>query len=326
MESAVRCVDVHSHFAPPEYVAAVVEAASANSTLRDLLVRNRFLTQSPTGVTGPSAALTDLDRRLADMDEAGVDVAALAVPPPGPSLGSSRSAARHTSETNDALVRVAEAHPRRLRAFASLPLPHVAAATAELERIAAHDLVRGLQLMTVAETYSLDQAEFEPIFRRAAELRMPILLHPALEPMPAAYADFDLTASLAPLVSSSLGALRLILSGILDRVPSLEIIIPHLGGVVPYIAQRVVDLSGHANARFDLMHYLRDRIYLDTCSHHPPALAAALATTPPDRLVLGSDAPFRGPLRRAVEYVATSSLDGESQKRVLGLNALRWLA
>ena len=92
MESAARCIDVHSHFAPPEYVAAVVDAASGNARLRDLLVRNRFLTQSSTGVTGPSAALTDLGRRLADMDEAGVDVAALAVPPPGPSLGSSRSA------------------------------------------------------------------------------------------------------------------------------------------------------------------------------------------------------------------------------------------
>jgi predicted TIM-barrel fold metal-dependent hydrolase len=326
VESAVTCVDIHSHFAPPQYVTAVVDAASANSRLRDLLVRNRFLTQSPTGVAGPSAALTDLGRRLGDMDDAGVDVAALAVPPPGPNLGSSRAAIRHTRNTNDALVKLAEAHPRRLRVFASLPLPHVAAATAELERIAAHNLVRGLQLMTVAEKYSLDQPEFEPIFQRAAELRMPILLHPALESMPSAYADFGLTASLAPVISSSLGALRLVLSGILDRVPTLELIIPHLGGVVPYIAQRVVDLSGHGNARFDLLHYLRDRIYLDTCSHHPPALAAALATTPPDRLVLGSDAPFRGSLRRAVEYVSTSSLDGESRKRVLGLNALRWLA
>ncbi len=301
---------------------AVIEMAEADAGLARLLVRNHFLTKAR---GGPPPALTDVERRVADMDDAGIGISVISVPPPGPSRGDRRTAVRNTAVTNDALIAIAEAFPDRLRVFASLPVPHAIDALAELERVAAHPLVRGLQLMTEASDHPLDLPDMEPIYSRSAELKMPVLLHPALEPLGDAYTDFGLTASLAPLVSSSLGALRLLLSGMLDRVPELDVIIPHLGGVIPYIAQRVVDLSGTGAAQHDVLHYLKHRVFLDTCSHHPPALESALATTPAERILLGSDAPFRGPLRRAVAYVRAAPLDAARQDLVLGANAGRWL-
>jgi predicted TIM-barrel fold metal-dependent hydrolase len=151
-------------------------------------------------------------------------------------------------------------------------------------------------------------------------------LHPALEDVGRAFGDFGLTASVAPVVSSTLGALRLALSGMLDRVSNLDVIVPHLGGLVPYLTQRIIDLSGQAQASFTIEHYLAERFYLDTCSFHPPALECALRTTPVGRMLLGSDAPFRGAVARAVEDVRESALTPQEQIAVLGANAARWFA
>ena len=83
---------------------------------------------------------------------------------------------------------------------------------------------------------------------------------------------------LTPVVETSLAVARLILSGLLDRVRSLVLIVPHLGGVLPFLAQRIEDLSGRGDARDDLTAYLRTRCYFDNCSYHAPALKCALAT------------------------------------------------
>lgn len=84
--------------------------------------------------------------------------------------------------------------------------------------------------MTHSNGWTLDDPSFEPFYARAAQLGLPVVLHPQLEDPPPTYRDWALAASLAPMVSSSLGVLRLILSGLLDRVPGLEVIVPHLGG------------------------------------------------------------------------------------------------
>jgi predicted TIM-barrel fold metal-dependent hydrolase len=111
------------------------------------------------------------------------------------------------------------------------------------------------------------------------------------------------------------------LSGVLDRIPGLTLVIPHLGGVLPYLAQRLVDQSGPADAEHDLLYYLRERAYLDTCSFHQPALACAQSTVGTGRLVLGSDYPFRGPIARCVDDIAGLRLAAPEQAAIMHGNA-----
>jgi aminocarboxymuconate-semialdehyde decarboxylase len=309
---------------PPAYAATIAEEAARNPGFRHLAVRNHLLPAA--GAADPASGLTSVDQRIAEMNHAGVAVSAISVPPPGPVLGPKERAIRSTVTTNDGLIALAEQHPARFRVLASLPLPHVDAALEELERVAAHPLVRGVELMTVAAEWTLDEARFEPVYARLAERRMVAALHPALEGVGRAFDDFGLTASLAPIVSSTVGALRFALSGMLDRVPDLDVIVPHLGGVMPYLAQRIIDLSGPAYAAFTIERYLGERFYLDTCSFHGPALECALKTTPSSRMLLGSDAPFRGGVDRAVADVRGSALAAGEQTAVLGANAARWFA
>ena len=78
--------------------------------------------------------------------------------------------------------------------------------------------------------------------------------------------DFRLADSLGAMFSSTAGAARFMLSGMLDRLPDLIVIVPHLGGTLPYLAQRLVDQNGRGGAEHNILEYLQTRIWLDSCS------------------------------------------------------------
>jgi predicted TIM-barrel fold metal-dependent hydrolase len=191
--------------------------------------------------------------------------------------------------------------------------------------VAADPLVRGVGLVTpTTSDWTLDEERFEPFFRAVARTGLPVVTHPALENLPASFGDFSLAASFAPLVSSTVGVVRLALSGMLDRVPDLQVIVPHLGGLLPYIAQRLVDQSGTGSADHDIMYYLRERFYYDNCSYHQPALRCTVETVGTERLMLGSDYPFRGPAGRCVTDIKTAGFSAEVEEQILGGTAARW--
>lgn len=309
-------IDTHTHWMPPSYFSAMTEFASTDAAF----ARGNAL------MLGMDAAskLRRLDQRLQEMDGAGIDIAVLSLPPPSVFFGSRAFAMEAAASANNELVAGAKSARRRFRVLAAVPLPHVEEAIAELDRIGRHPLVRGVGLMTQAKGWTLDDPAFEPFYARAAELDLPVVLHPQLEDLPAAYQRWGLPASFAPMVSSSLGALRLILSGMLDRAPNLVPIVPHLGGTIPYLAQRLLDQSGTGDAEHDVLYYCRHRLYYDTCSFHTPALRCACDTAGSDRLMLGSDYPFRGGLERCVEDIKRSGLSEEEQAAIFSATAARW--
>jgi aminocarboxymuconate-semialdehyde decarboxylase len=179
-----------------------------------------------------------------------------------------------------------------------------------------------VQILATGRSTDVVPDRAEAVLGRVAELGLPVVLHPALEPLPSTYDDWMLAATLGPVISSSLAAARLVLSGLLDRLPSLTVVVPHLGGVLPYVAQRIADF-GRGAAEHDFTHYLRHRIYADTCSYHPPALRCAVETMGADRLVVGSDFPNRGPAGRAVADVTAFFGDDDTRAMVLGGTARR---
>ena len=308
-------IDTHSHWIPPSFLAAIErEAERSEAFARDFGMFTAFLADAP---------VRRLDLRVEEMDGCGLDVSVLSVPPPGVTFGSRTERQMIAVDANDAILGAAAEHPGRFTVLVSLPLPHVEDSIAELERVAGDPQTRGVSLLTVAADWTPDDTTLEPVYRRIAELGLPLVTHPAVEPLPAAWSDWALAASVGPVVSSSLGVARLALSGMLDRVPDLDVVVPHLGGLLPYIAQRVADF-GPGEAEHDLLHYLRERLWLDTCSFHPPAFRCAVETSGVDRLMLGSDYPFRGPLARAVQDVVDCVPDADEQNLVLGDTAACW--
>jgi predicted TIM-barrel fold metal-dependent hydrolase len=179
---------------------------------------------------------------------------------------------------------------------------------------------------TTANGWRLDDIRLRAVFHRLSELDFPLLAHPALEPLPDVYADFALTASVSPVVSSTIGVLRMIYAGTFDHVPGLTVIVPHLGGTIPYLMQRLADLGPASPCAHDLAYYLARNLILDNCSYHQPAFRCALDTVGARRLCLGTDYPFRGGLRRAVDDVRSQALPAGEESAILGGNVARWFS
>lgn len=314
-------IDTHCHWMAPEFLAFLqsdrgrAAIAPGGAGRLDEVLSETYLLNFD--------RMTSLDAILAEMDDAEVDMAVLSAPPPGASFGDVETACQAAREVNDVYLAAAAARPDRFGVLVVLPLPHVEPSIAELNRVADHDRAQGLVLHAVSQGWTLDAQVLEPVYRRAAELGMPVQVHPPVEVLPPAFDDWRLDASLAPMVSTSLTVARMILSGMLDRLPELDIIVPHLGGTMPYLAQRFIDF-GQGDAAEGFSHYLRHRFYYDTCSHSPPAYRCFVETVGHDRVMLGSDYPARGTLRRAVDFVAEVAATHEERDAVLGGTAARW--
>jgi aminocarboxymuconate-semialdehyde decarboxylase len=311
-------IDVHSHFIPSAYWSAVLARMAGDEAFARLAKANNL---APQPEDGP---MRTIEGRIAEMTAAGVQISVLSPPPPGVAI--SPCDASLARRVNDELIEVAGRHSTRLRVMCTLPLPDVAASLLELDRVRASGLVRGVAVTTTATGWRLDDPAFDPLYRRLGELDFPLLAHPALESLPDVYSDFRLIAGLSPVISSSIGVLRMIYSGTLDRAPDLTVIVPHLGGLIPYLTQRLDDLAGLPDQPRPLVRYLSRRLILDTCSFHPPAFRCALETAGAPRLALGTDYPFRGSLHRAVHDVRDQQLGTADEAAVLGGNVARWFA
>ncbi|ACC38554.1 amidohydrolase [Mycobacterium marinum M] len=237
--------------------------------------------------------------------------------PPGADVEATATA---TSSCNDELLAAAAEHVEYAGAMIAVDLTDPARAVTEVRRTADAQAMAGVMIY-VSPTSRLDEEGLHEFYAELSARRLPLFLHPALEPPIGGATDWSLDASLSPPVVTSTAAARLMLSGRLDEHPGLTLIIPHLGGVLPYLAQRLIDQSGRGAALHDIPTYLRTRTYVDTCSFHPPALRCALDTIGPSRLVLGSDYPFRGPVARAIADIADSGVDETFKESALIGNA-----
>jgi aminocarboxymuconate-semialdehyde decarboxylase len=299
-------IDVHHHLLVPSYVAAARREGDADP---EWAAAHYILTTQR-----PDSPAVTLAGRSATMEDAGMGTALLSVPAAVFRTPSTAIAAAR--ESNLELLAAARSDPGRFAVMASLPVPFPAACLAELGRLAGDGLVAALIMPAGTAAWTLDDAAFRPVWGAIADAGLPVMLHPSLEPWPPAFRKWRLGAGIGVPVETSLAALHLIFSGTLDQFPELDVIVPQLGGVLPYLTQRLID-RGQGDASHDVAYYLSNRLYYDNNSYHAPALACAIATVGADRIVLGSDYPFRGSLAQCVSDIADADIGQRQRDAVL---------
>ena len=243
--------------------------------------------------------------RLAAMDAHGVDIAVLSLAAPCVQLiGDPAQAVTRTKESNDFMAEAVAAHPERFVAFAALPMQDPEAAADELERCVRElgfkgALVNGYSNVGDRIAY-YDEDRFLPVWERLAELDVPFYLHPRnpWEPQQRIYQGREvlLGPAWAFAVETATHALRLIVSGLFDRFPSLTIILGHLGEMLPFAIERLEQRLAHVPS-FSLARtapaYLRENFYLTTSGNfHTQSLIGALLEVGADRLMFAVDYPF----------------------------------
>ncbi len=265
--------------------------------------------------------------RLAMMDEAGVDmqILSLALGNLVQALEPERSVT--LSQTiNDRLAEVVAAHPQRFAAFATLPMSAPEQAADELER-AVGDLGHvGAMIHGQTGGTFLDDPSVRPVLAAAERLSVPIYLHPA--PPPAAVADAYFSG-LAPDRSLALATagwgwhaecgmhvLRMVLGGVFERFPALQLIVGHMGENLPFSLQRADEMIGHGVAETVLGH-----VHISTCGYHTDApLRCALEVFGADRIMFSVDHPF-GDSARATAFLRDAPLSPADRDKIAHANA-----
>ena len=284
------------------------------------------------------AKLSDLGTiRLQDMDAGGIDFQVISHTASGVVLPAGSEGVRLAREANDQLAAAVAAHPDRFAGFASLPMTEPGAAADELER-AVHSLgFKGAMINGTTNGRFLDDPSFLPILERAVALDVPLYIHPAPPPTAvreAYYSDFDPAVGLLLSTSawgwhSELGihALRLILAGVFDRLPNLQIIIGHMGEMLPFMLARINNTLTPAAKHLQrtVPEYFLQNFSITTSGFFTePPLLLALQVIGADRIIFAVDYPYASN-EQGRAFLDNASLSPVDKEKISHLNAVRLL-
>lgn len=308
-------IDVHAHYFTVEYLDLLDELGGVEPTTRP---GRRSLWPSPKD---------DLETRFAAMDRAGVDLEILSVSGVAPYFLEERKAVAGARLVNDTYAELARAHPQRFRAYAALPMPHVEASIEEIGRAMDTLGAVGATVSTSVFGKSLGDPQFDPIWAELDRRHAVLFIHPAGTACHSPdIQQADMQWVLGAPVEDALCTLQLIRAGIPARFPNMKTIIPHLGGVLPFIihrlhelAPRFVEGAGELNVRDAVRSF-----WYDTVNGHPPALKLACDVFGVERVVFGTDYPFwRGDAHQlAATYVLEAGLPERDLEAIFSGNAL----
>ncbi|MDO5624065.1 MAG: amidohydrolase family protein [Pseudomonadota bacterium] len=152
---------------------------------------------------------------------------------------------------NDRMAAAARQHPGRFAGFAALPWQDPPAAARELDRAVGELGLKGVLLSGRPGQHFIDAPPYAPVLARLNALRVPLFIHPGM-PHPAVqqayYGGFDreLTARLSLFAwgwhnEAGVHVVRMVLAGLFDRYPDLQVISGHWGELVPFFLQRLDD-------------------------------------------------------------------------------------
>jgi uncharacterized protein len=266
------------------------------------------------------------DERLKSMDGSGITMQVVSVLGPGADLLEGEDGKALARDYNDAVFERVRLHPKRFAAFAHLPMRTPEAAADELERTVNELGFCGTLINGLTQDRFLDDKPFAPILARAEKLNVPLYLHPGIPPKAVREAYY---AGISPAVDmllamagfgwhaeTAIHVLRLIVSGTLDRYPSLQIIIGHMGEMLPVVMARCDELfePGFAGIQRSVEQTLREQVHITTSGLFTlPPLMAAIETFGIDRVMFSIDYPFSSNEtgRKFLDSLPLSSADME---------------
>lgn len=330
--SRTKCVDVHSHVLPNELIEAI------RQNPRDYQMRVSGAGESETFIrddrhsTPVYAEFHDADAKVAGMDRKGIDISVISVTPVvffyWLDADAGLAAARLM---NDGIARMAAKRPDRLRGMATLPMQDTDAAVTELERVVKEHGFRSIELGCRIRGELLAEPRFRPVLKRAQELGVFVFTHPYIAgSLPPDLGCYYLGNLAAMPFDTALMAAHLMLSGALDELPALKIILAHGGGHLPYQIGRLahghkVRKEARANTKTSPLDLLR-RFYFDALTHDADALRFLIAKAGADRVTIGTDAPFDMAEDNPLAMIAAlPELTAPERERILGGNALQLL-
>jgi aminocarboxymuconate-semialdehyde decarboxylase len=321
-------VDFHNHFYPPEYLEAIERGPSTVRVTRDDAGNPILHYPGDYNVAVPGHR--DIDYREQVLREAGVDTQVITLTTPGTHVEEPATAVRLARLVNDAFARVVADKHGRFAALGTLALDDPAASVTELRRCMGQLGFRGAMLFSNVNGTPLYHERFTRLYEVANELEAVLYIHPTNPVGVEAMMDYWLMPLVGFLFDTTLAAAGLVFSGIVERFPNIRWVLGHLGGAIPYLAERL-DRGYEAfnecrqNIAQPPSTYLK-RFYYDTVNFDPHAIELAIGFAGPNQILAGSDYPHQiGSIPKMLESIRALRVDEDVKARILGGNAARLL-
>ena len=324
----MRTITLEEHFVSPGFLAGPGKDFSEQ-------LRNR----------GPRGAriyeqLQDIgDKRIAEMDAAGIDMQVLSLNAPGVEQAEAADQLSIAVESNDFLAEAVKKNPRRFAAFAALATAAPDKAAEELDRRVRQQGFKGTLINGHTRGRYLDDKFFSPILERAEALNVPIYLHPTVPPKAVVEASFggfspSVTAMFAGAgwgwhIETAVHLIRMILGGVFDRHPRLQVVIGHLGEGIPFMLPRLDKNLPKEVTKLDrpLGAYLRENVHYTFGGFNFPAtFLNLLLEVGVERIMFSVDHPYgsMAEARAFLQHLPVSEADREriahgNAEKLLGL-------
>lgn len=324
----MRIIDFHDHFYPPEYLDALRAGPSAVRVTEDA-DGNPWL-HYPGDYNVAVRGHRDIDYRAEVLEREGVDMQVLSMTTPGTHVEAPARALELARLANDAYAGIVRERPDRFTALATLPLCDPGASAEELERAMVELGLPGAMVFGNVNGVALADDRFLPLWERADDLGAVIHIHPTAPLGVEAMTGYWLMPLVGFLFDTTLAAAHLVFAGVPARFPKIRWVLGHLGGVIPYLAERLdrgYEAFPECRARIDRppSEFLK-RFYYDGVNFDPSAWRLAVDFAGAGQLLAGSDYPHRiGSLAKMKEVVVSAVPDEADRAAILGANAARLL-
>jgi aminocarboxymuconate-semialdehyde decarboxylase len=325
----MRVVDVHNHFYPPEYLDAL---RSGGSVVRVTIDREgNPLLHYPGDYNVAVRGHRDIDYRQGVLEREGVTTQVLTLTTPGTHVESPTRAVELAQLVNDAFARIVADRAPRFAALATLPLNDPRASVAELRRAVEELRLPGAMLFSNVNGIALSDQRFWPLYEAADGLGAVLHIHPTSPVGVEAMTEYWLMPLVGFPFDTTLAAAKLVFSGVAERFPRIRWVLSHLGGAIPYLAERLD--RGYRAFRECRTHigkppseYLKTWYY-DTVNFDERALALAIRFAGARQVLAGSDYPHLiGSITEMLESIRGLELRDAEKRAILGENACELLS
>ncbi len=316
-------IDVHTHM----YTRRWLESLKASGDADTVVVPGTPESIAYRGVNYAvlAANMFDWEQRIAQMDAAGVDVALVSLTAPNVYWGTVQQSAAAARIVNDEYAAAQARWPRRIRWFASLPWDDADLAIAELHRAVGAGAI-GVCMLTNIKGQALIEEKFAPVWAEIDRIDVPVFIHPTTPFVDGfGLGDYGMANTVGFTTDTTTCFGKFLLSGFFDRFRRVRPIASHGGGTLPYLVGRFDRMWEISTGRRDSAQppsaHLR-RIFFDSIVYDQRTLTYLVATVGADRVLYGSDYPFRlGDMTGILGRV--DALPAAERDAVRGLNAVR---
>jgi uncharacterized protein len=320
----LRTITLEEHFVSPGFSAGPG---------RDFIEQLRHAGDHGAKIVGQ---LQDVgEGRLAAMDAADIDMQVLSLNSPGVEQSDVAEQIAIARESNDFLADLVKQNPKRFAAFAALRVAAPEQAADELDRRIRQQGFKGTLINGHSRGRYLDDQFFWPILERAEALNVPIYLHPTVPPKPvveALYSGFSPAVTwtfAAPgwgwHIETSVHLIRMMLGGVFDRYPKLQIVIGHLGEGIPFMLPRLNRLLPKEMTKRErpLGAYLRENVhYTFSGFNFPATFLDLMLEVGVERIMFSADYPY-GSMTEARSFLDRIPVSPADRERIAHTNAER---